>query len=59
MFVPCLQVVTLRDLSNRKWAMNQKVVVDGNDLTKVIELLKGDPGMFKCTTVTIKCIDSS
>ena len=37
-----LTMVTLQDLSNIKWAMNQKVVFDGNDLTKVVGLLKGD-----------------
>ena len=41
-----LTLVTLQDLSNIKWAMNQKVVFDGNDLTKVVRLLKGNPGMF-------------
>ena len=44
--VSCLQVVTLFDLPNIKWVMNEKVVVDGNALTKVIGLLMGDPDIF-------------
>ena len=44
-------MVTLRDLSNIKWTMDHRVVVvvDGNDLMKVVEFLKEWPFMFART----------